>query len=460
MAKKPWGGRFVGKTDKLVEKFTASIGFDKKLYKYDIMGSIAHCKMLAKCKIITQAESKKIISGLQFIEKSIAKESFQFDCALEDIHMNIEEKLREKIGPVGGKLHTARSRNDQIALDIRLYLRDETSRIIKLLYDLCSIIIQLASKNLNVVMPGYTHLQRAQPILFSHHLLAYVEMLKRDKERFQEVLKRVNVCPLGSSALGGTSYPIDRRYVAKLLNFPEISTNSLDAVSDRDFLVEFCSASSLLMMHLSRMSEELILWSSSEFSFIELNDSFCTGSSIMPQKKNPDVPELVRGKTGRVYGNLISLLTMLKSLPLTYNKDLQEDKEPVFDTADTIVNSIVVFSRMLQKIKINKSNMLKAASEGFSTATEIADYLAKKGTPFRKAHEITGKLVKYCEEKNKKFSNLTTKEWNFFSKSFEPDVLDVISVKQSINNKNIIGGTSAKQVAKRIKQLKGHFRLE
>tara|TARA_B100000315_G_scaffold211443_1_gene208231 strand:+ start:10386 stop:11759 length:1374 start_codon:yes stop_codon:yes gene_type:complete len=457
MTKKPWEGRFTGKTDEAVEIFTASIGFDKRLYKYDIMGSIAHCRMLEKCKIIISADSKKIIKGLKSIEKSIEKGSFQFNDTLEDIHMNIEKKLIDKIGPIGGKLHTARSRNDQVALDIRLYLRDEVEAIQKLISDFCRVLIKLAENNLNVIMPGYTHLQRAQPVLLSHHLLAYVEMFKRDKERFQEILKRVNVLPLGSSALAGTSFPLDRNYVAKLLNFPEISENSLDAVSDRDFSVEFCSASSLLMMHLSRMSEELIIWSSSEFSFIELDDSFCTGSSIMPQKKNPDVPELVRGKTGRVYGNLVSLLTMLKSLPLAYNKDMQEDKEPLFDTIDTIKNSLIVFSRMMKTVKINKQKMLQAASEEFSTATEIADYLAKKGVPFRKAHEVTGKIVKYCIKKNKTLPRLTIKEWKSFSDKFDSNVSKAIDIKKSIDNKNIVGGTSSNQVIKRIKQLKKVF---
>ncbi len=459
MAKKPWGGRFTESTDKLVEEFTASIEFDQRLYKYDIMGSIAHCKMLEKCKIITSTESRKIIKGLKEIEKSIDSGRFKFECALEDVHMNIEKRLIDKIGPTGGKLHTARSRNDQIALDIRLYLRDEINAILKLISDLCRSLITLAGSHLNTVMPGYTHLQRAQPILFSHHLLAYVEMLRRDHKRYEEISKRVNILPLGSSALAGTSFPIDRNYVAKLLKFPEISENSMDAVSDRDFSVEFCFASSLLMMHLSRFSEELILWSSDEFSFIELGDSFCTGSSIMPQKKNPDVPELVRGKSGRVYGNLVSLLTLLKSLPLAYNKDLQEDKEPLFDTVETVKNSLAVFTGMMKKIKVNKQKMLKAASEKFSTATEIADYLTKKGLPFRNAHEITGKIVKYCEDGNKSLSELKAKEWKKFSDMFGPDIQQKIDVIKSIDSKNITGGTSRKQVIKRIEKLKKLFRI-
>lgn len=457
MAKKPWGGRFKGETDKLVEDFSASIGFDKRLFKYDVMGSIAHCKMLEKCKIISQADSRKIIKGLKSIEKSIDNNKFEFSNALEDVHMNIEKTLIDKIGPVGGKLHTARSRNDQVALDIRLYLRDEIQQVLALISSFIRTLVKLAETNLDVVMPGYTHLQRAQPILFSHHLLAYVEMLKRDHERFADNLRHVNVFPLGSCALAGTSFPIDRRYAARLLNFPEISENSLDAVSDRDFMVEFCSASSLMMMHLSRLSEELILWSTSEFSFIKLDDSYCTGSSIMPQKKNPDVPELVRGKTGRVYGNLVSLLTMLKSLPLAYNKDMQEDKEPLFDTVDTVKSSLCVFNGMMKKIKINKKKMLEAASGGFSTATEVADYLTKKGTPFRKAHEITGKIVKYCEQKNKDLTDLTIKEWKSFSGSFGPDIIKAIDVNNSIDSKNIPGGTSRKQVVKRIEKLEKIF---
>jgi len=457
MSKKPWGGRFKGETNKLVEEFTASISFDKRLYKYDIMGSLAHCKMLEKCKIITPVESNKIMGGLKSIERSISNGSFHFDPAFEDIHMNVEKKLIDKIGSVGGKLHTARSRNDQVALDTRLYLRDEVTLTLKLISDLCRALIKLASDNLDVIMPGYTHLQRAQPILFSHYLLAYVEMLRRDKDRFQESLKRINVLPLGSAALGGTSFPIDRNYVAKLLSFPKISENSLDAVSDRDYLVEFCSSSSLLMTHLSRMSEELILWSSSEFSFIQLDDSFCTGSSIMPQKKNPDVPELVRGKTGRVYGNLIALLTMLKSLPLAYNKDLQEDKEPLFDTVDTVKNSLSLFCRMMQKVKINKPNMLKAASEGFILATEVADFLSKKGVPFRKAHEITGKIVQYCEGKNKDLSKLHLAEWKNFSNKFDSDIFKVIDVKKSIDRKNTLGGTGSNRVVKRLSKLNKIF---
>lgn len=457
MSKKPWEGRFTAKTDKFAEEFTASIGFDWRLYKYDIMGSIAHCQMLGKCKIITSAESRKIIEGLKSIKKSIDNKTFRFDYSLEDIHMNIEKKLIDNIGQVGGKLHTARSRNDQIALDIRLFLREEINIISGLLDSLCGVLIQFAAENLSVIMPGYTHLQRAQPVLFSHHLLAYIEMFRRDKERLQENLKRINVLPLGSSALAGTSFPIDRGYVAKLLKFNEISENSLDAVSDRDFAIEFCSASSLLMMHLSRMSEELILWSSSEFAFIELDDSFCTGSSIMPQKKNPDIPELVRGKTGRVYGNLFSLLTIMKSLPLAYNKDLQEDKEPLFDTVDTVKNSLIIFSKMLKKIKINKQKMFKAASDEFSTATEIADYLAKKGVPFRKAHEITGKIVKKCEKENKYLSTITMKEWKSFSSKFDSDILRVIDIEESIKMKNLVGGTSREQVSKRIKKLKKMF---
>jgi len=383
MASKPWSGRFTEKTDKLVEEFNASISFDKRLYKHDIMGSITHARMLAKVGILTKKEVDKIISGLKAIEKEIVAGKFRFTPDLEDIHMAIEKRLIEKIGPVGGKLHTARSRNDQVALDVRLYLRDEIKEIQSLIRDLQKALVNVAKKNLDCIMPGYTHLQRAQPILFSHHLLAYYEMLKRDHERIADCLTRVNVMPLGAGALAGSPYPLDRDFVAKELGFAKPTDNSLDSVSDRDFCIEFCGAASILMMHLSRLSEEFILWSSQEFGFIELSDAFSTGSSIMPQKKNPDVPELVRGKTGRVYGNLLSLLTTMKALPLAYNKDMQEDKEALFDTVDTVKDCLKVFSPMLTTMKINKKKMLNATKQGFLTATDAADYLVKKGVPFQ-----------------------------------------------------------------------------
>ncbi|MBI3600536.1 MAG: argininosuccinate lyase, partial [Nitrospinae bacterium] len=455
MKKKPWSGRFEKETDKLVEEFTASIPFDNRLYKQDIEGSIAHCSMLSKCNIIKKAEAKKIIEGLKEIQREIESGRFKFDISLEDIHMNIERRLIEKIGAVGGKLHTARSRNDQVALDIRLYLRDEVNEIIKLIGALKKSIVKKAKKNIGVIIPGYTHLQMAQPVLFSHHLLAYYDMFERDEERFTDVLKRVNIMPLGSAALSGTNYPIDRRYVAKLLGFADITTNSMDAVGDRDFSLEFLSASAILMMHLSRLSEELILWSTSEFGFIELDDSFCTGSSIMPQKKNPDVPELVRGKTGRIYGNLISLLTVMKSLPLAYNKDMQEDKEPVFDTVDTVKASLSIYSKMLDTMQLKRDRLKKMVEQGFMTATDMADYLAIKGIPFRDAHEVVGKVVSYCIKNNKLLSELTLSELQKFSVKFKKDIFDFINVEKSVNRKDVIGGTSKRQVLKRISEIEG-----
>lgn len=450
MKKKPWSGRFKKGTNELVENFTASIPVDKRLYKQDIEGSIAHCLMLAKCKIITKAEAKKIIRGLNKIQNEIESGIFRFDISLEDIHMNIEYRLIDKIGTIGGKLHTARSRNDQIALDIRLYLRDEIKEIIGLLKGLKKSIVKRAKENVDVIMPGYTHLQMAQPVLFSHHLLAYYDMFTRDEERFAGVFKKVNIMPLGSAALSGTNYPVDRKYVAKLLRFSDVTTNSMDAVGDRDFSIEFLSASAILMMHLSRLSEELIIWSTVEFGFIELDDSFCTGSSIMPQKKNPDVPELVRGKTGRVYGNLMSLLTIMKSLPLAYNKDMQEDKEPLFDTVDTVKSSLSVYSGIIDTIELKKDRLKNAVKKGFMTATDMADYLAMNGLPFRDAHEIVGKVVSFCIKNNKLLPELTLSELHKFSSVFEKDIFNFIIIENSLNRKNTIGSTSKKQVLRRI----------
>ena len=458
MKKKPWSGRFEKETDKLVEEFTASISFDKRLYKYDIEGSIAHCMMLAKCKIIKNGEAEKIIKGLRDIKKEIDVGRFKFDIALEDIHMNIERRLIDKIGTVGGKLHTARSRNDQVALDIRLYLRDEIGEIVSLIRGLKKSIVKKAKGNIDVIMPGYTHLQMAQPVLFSHHLLAYYDMFDRDEDRFLDMLKRVNVMPLGSAAMAGTNYPIDRKYVAKLLQFPAVTTNSMDAVGDRDFSIEFLSTSAILMMHLSRFSEELIIWSTSEFGFIELDDSFCTGSSIMPQKKNPDVPELVRGKTGRVYGNLMSLLTTMKSLPLAYNKDMQEDKEPLFDTIDTVKASLLIYSKMIGTIKLNRDRLGEAVFQGFMTATDMADYLVMKGLPFRDAHEVVGKVVSFCIKSHKLLSDLTFHELQKFSKSFKKDIFSFIKTEKSVDRKDVIGGTSKRQVLRRITEIEKDFK--
>ncbi|HYR03566.1 MAG TPA: argininosuccinate lyase, partial [Syntrophobacteria bacterium] len=430
---KLWGGRFSQPTDKFVEEFTASIDFDKRLYHQDIRGSIAHARMLGKQGIIPMADVEKIIHGLQGILEQIEAGKFDFSVSLEDIHMNIEARLSARIGEAGKRLHTGRSRNDQVALDIRLYLRDEIVEISAYLDLLIDSLLFQAESNLDVIMPGYTHLQTAQPILFAHHMLAYVEMFKRDKGRMEDCLRRMNVLPLGAGALAGTTFPIDREHVAELLDFPEVTRNSLDSVSDRDFALEFMGASSILMMHLSRFSEELILWSTSEFKFVDLSDSFCTGSSIMPQKKNPDVPELVRGKTGRVYGNLMALLTVMKSLPLAYNKDMQEDKEPLFDTIDTVKGSLKIFADMIREMRVNAATMREAAAKGFSTATDVADYLVRKGMPFRDAHEVVGKSVAYCIEKGKDLPELTLEEWKGFSDRIDADIYDAITLEASVN---------------------------
>ncbi len=439
MADKPWGGRFSEKTHKLVEKFTASVHFDKRLYLYDIKGSIAHCRMLVKQGIIGKTDGEKIVKGLEEIMREIDSGEFRFSEALEDVHMNIERRLIEKIGDAGGKLHTARSRNDQVALDTRLYLRDKIREILRYIRDFQEVIIGLCKENADVIMPGYTHLQRAQPVLFSNHMMAYHEMLDRDAERYEDCLKRVNVMPLGAGALAGTTFPIDRKYTAELLDFPRITRNSMDSVSDRDFVIEFCSVSAILMMHLSRFAEELILWSSDEFGFIEIPDAFCTGSSIMPQKKNPDVPELVRGKTGRVYGNLMAILTVMKGLPLAYNRDMQEDKEPLFDTVDTVAMSVQVFTEMVKGLKIDREAMLIAAGGGYSTATEVADYLVRKGLPFREAHEVVGKIVRYCLDKGiKRIGDLTLDEFRKFSDRIEEDIYMYVDLVRSATSKSDI----------------------
>jgi len=453
ISSKPWSGRFTQKTDKLVEEFNASISFDKRLYKHDIMGSIAHARMLTKVGIIKKREAERIISGLKAIEKEIEAGKFRFTSDMEDIHMAIEKRLIEKTGPVGGKLHTARSRNDQVALDIRLYLRDEIGEVKGLIRELQKTFVGIAKKNLDCIMPGYTHLQRAQPILFSHHLLAYYEMLKRDFERLDDCFKRINVMPLGSGALAGSPYPLNREFVAKELGFTGVTDNSLDAVSDRDFCIEFCSAAAILMMHLSRLSEEMILWSSSEFGFIELSDAFSTGSSLMPQKKNPDVPELMRGKTGRVYGNLVSLLTTMKALPLAYNKDMQEDKEALFDTIATIKECLKVFSPMLRTMKLNKKKMLDATKGGFLTATDAADYLVKKGVPFRESHHIAGRVVAYCIKTSQGLEDLSIDEWRGFSKAFGKDIKEVISIEASVKSRKAKGGTAPEAVKRRLKEI-------
>ena len=451
--KKLWGGRFKQSTNTLMETFSASISFDKRLYDCDIEGSIAHCKMLARCKIITTAESNKIIKGLKRILRECDEGRFKFSDSLEDIHMNIENRLREIIGPVAGKLHTARSRNDQVCLDIRLYLRKEVDDIVGEINRLTKTLITIAKKNINHLIPGYTHLQRAQPVLLSHHLLAYVEMMLRDKERFLDAYKRINVMPLGSAALAGTNFPIDRKITAKFLGFPEISHNSMDAVADRDFAAEFCSASALTMMHLSRFCEEVVIWNSSEFGFIELSDSFTTGSSIMPQKKNPDAAELIRGKSGRVFGNLVSLLTLMKGLPLAYNKDLQEDKEPLFDTAETVKVCLTIFTDMMKSAKFIPIAQKELEASGFLTATDLADYLVLKGVPFREAHELTGKTVAFCLEKDKTLTDLSLAQLRTISKRFDEEVFDHIALQNSVTRKNIYGGTAKNQVRTQITRL-------
>ncbi|HPL64277.1 MAG TPA: argininosuccinate lyase [Syntrophales bacterium] len=452
-SRKPWGGRFSAPTDRQVEEFTSSLTFDRRLYRHDIAGSIAHCRMLERIGAISREEADKIVAGLEGIRRDIEAGRLLFSPELEDIHMAVESALVERIGPAGGKLHSGRSRNDQVALDLRLYLREETARIISLLERLKDAFLDTARSELDTILPGYTHLQKAQPVLLSHYLLAYWEMLDRDEARFRECLGRINVLPLGAAALAGSSLPLDRKYVAKILEFPRISGNSMDAVSDRDFAAEFLFAASLCMMHMSRFCEDLIIWSSGEFSFIEISDAFTTGSSLMPQKKNPDVAEMVRGKTGRVYGNLICLLTVLKGLPMSYNRDLQEDKEPVFDTVDTLAGCLGVIGSMLDGIKFNRERMLEEAARGFSTATEIADYLVMKGVPFRTAHGIVGGIVGECVRSGKTLADLRLEDWRRYHSSFENDVFSRLDAKSSIMSKTVEGGTGRKQVKKRVEAL-------
>jgi argininosuccinate lyase len=454
--KKPklWGGRFSSATLPSVEAFTASIDVDARLYRHDIRGSIAHAKMLAKQRIIPASDARKIVRGLQAVEREIDSGKFVFSQADEDIHMNIERRLTELIGAAGGKLHTARSRNDQVALDMRLYLRDEVKNVINELRGLQRQLALVAKRNLDVIMPGYTHLQRAQPVLLAHHLLAYVDMLERDSERFADCSGRINVLPLGSGALAGTTFPIDRAYVAKLLGFPRVSKNSIDAVSDRDFLLEFLAAASILFVHLSRLAEELILWSSQEFGFIELPDGYCTGSSMMPQKKNPDVPELIRGKTGRVFGHLHSLLTIMKGLPLAYNRDLQEDKIPLFDTVDTVEASLKIMGEVIAGMKVRRERMLTAVKDGYMNATDLADYLVERGMAFRAAHEAAGKVVQYCVMETKRIEELSLVELKRFSSKFDKDVYRYISAEAVVGRRRALGGTAKRNVVRRLKELR------
>ena len=456
--KKLWGGRFSEATDAFVEAFTASVDFDKRLYAQDITGSKAHARMLARAQIITDAECQSIIQGLKEIQIEIESGEFVWSTALEDVHMNIEARLTEKIGDAGKKLHTGRSRNDQVATDIRLYLRDAIDIGLTELQRLQQALIAIAEQHTSTVMPGFTHLQVAQPVSFAHHMLAWFEMFERDYQRLLDVRKRVNVLPLGAAALAGTSYDIDREFVAQELGFDGVAENSLDAVSDRDFAIEFCAAAALCMTHLSRQSEELVIWSSQQFAFVELPDRFCTGSSIMPQKKNPDVPELIRGKSGRVNGDLVSLLTLMKAQPLAYNKDNQEDKEPLFDAIDTLLGSLRAFADMLPAMKVNTQSMHSAANKGYATATDLADYLVKKGMAFRDAHDVVGQVVAWCEKEGTALPDIPIANLQSFSELIEDDVYSVLSLEGSMSARNHVGGTAPDQVSQAIARAKSKLK--
>lgn len=458
--KKLWEGRFNKETNKLLEKFNASITFDKRMYEEDITGSIAHSRMLAKQGIIRKDEQEQIEKGLLQIKSEIENGTFEFKIEDEDIHMSIEKRLTEIIGAVAGKLHTARSRNDQVALDVRMYVRKEAKEIKKLLFHLEHTLLELSEKYKTTIIPGYTHLQRAQPILFSHHLMAYFQMFKRDISRIDDFLVRIDELPLGAGALAGTTFNLDRHFVAEQLGFSKPTENSLDSVSDRDFIIELAMIISVISMHLSRFSEEVIIWCTSEFSFIQLDDAFATGSSIMPQKKNPDIAELVRGKTGRIYGNLMGILTTMKALPLAYNKDMQEDKEGIFDSIDNIKLSIEIFYSMLATISVNEEKILKSMRAGFLNATDVADYLAKHNVPFRQAHKIVGEIVSYCENKNIAIDDMSLDEFHNFSKVFGDDILSEITIENCVNKRNSFGGTSVKNVEMQIENAKKFLDVE
>lgn len=451
---KLWGGRFKKETNKLVEELTASISFDQKLAKEDIQGSLAHVQMLGESGIISTEDMEKIIAGLNKVSEKLEKDELEYNVSNEDIHMNIEAFLIEEIGPVGGKLHTGRSRNDQVATDMHLYLKNHTQNIIEMIESVQAAIVSQSEDHIYTLIPGYTHLQRAQPVSFAHHLMAYFWMLQRDKERYIDSLERLNWLPLGAGALAGTTFPINRERVAELLGFDNIYPNSMDAVSNRDFIVEFLSASSMLMMHISRLSEELVIWSSEEFKFVELDDSFCTGSSIMPQKKNPDVPELLRAKTGRVNGSLVGLLTVLKGLPLAYNKDMQEDKEGMFDTVETVEGTLQLLAPMIESMTVNEKVMRKAINQDYSNATDIADYLVTKGMPFREAHEIIGKIVLNAIDQGKYLLELNLEDYQSFSPLFEDDIYEVLAHEQVVGARNSQGGTAPEQVQQQIKLAK------
>ena len=457
---KLWGGRFTRDTDASVEEFTSSISFDQRMYRQDILGSMAHARMLGRCGILTQAETDSIIAGLLSILSDIEAGNFTFEIALEDIHMNIEKRLTERIGPVGGKLHTARSRNDQVALDTHMYVKTAIQSIATLIHDMEQALVEVAEDNMEVILPGYTHLQRAQPVLFSHHMLAYFHMLSRDFDRLKGVWERTDIMPLGAGALAGTTFPIDRRMVAEELKFSKIYANSMDAVSDRDYILEFLSFASILMVHLSRLSEELILWSSTEFAFIELDDAHCTGSSIMPQKKNPDVCELVRGKTGRVVGHLMAMLTILKGLPMTYNKDLQEDKEGLFDTIDTLKFSLSVYASMLKGMKINAERMRQMLDDDFSNATDMADYLVRKGLPFREAHSVVGRAVRLAIETERSLTEIPLSELQSLSSLFDAEILEALKIETCIEARKSEGGTASAQVRQALTNCRSIMHLQ
>ncbi len=446
MTEKPWEGRFSEKTERIVEAFTSSHQIDRRLYPYDIQGSVAHCRMLARAGIITEAEADALVAGLGRIGRDIEHGQFEFSDSLEDIHMHIEARLFQDVGTVAQKLHTARSRNDQVALDTRLYLREETGAVIRQLRGLRREVVELAAGHTATILPGYTHLQRAQPVLLAHHLMAYYEMFTRDQARFGDALGRINVLPLGAAALAGTTYPIDRHYTAELLGFPAVAANSMDAVSDRDFILEFLAAASIVMVHLSRLSEELVLWSSAEFGFVELPDAFATGSSIMPQKKNPDVPELIRGKAGTVFGDLMALLTMVKGLPLAYNRDLQEDKAPLFRSVDTLRACLEITARMLPRIRVRADRMRAACERGFLNATDFADYLVGRGVAFRKAHACVGQAVAYGGSKGKELHELSLEELRSFAPAVGPEIFERLTVEQMIDRRRSFGGTAGDQV--------------
>ncbi len=457
---KLWAGRFNEPTDAFVEAFTASVEFDRRLYRYDISGSIAHARMLARQGIITDDEGASIIAGLEAIRSRIDQGEFDWSVALEDVHMNVEAALTADIGEAGKKLHTGRSRNDQVATDIRLWLRDEIGAIRVELRRLQLGLLDTAEREAESILPGFTHLQTAQPVTFGHHMMAWFEMLERDQGRLADCAKRLNRMPLGAAALAGTSYPIDRAYTAELLGFDGPCENSLDAVSDRDFAIEFSAAAALIMLHLSRFSEELVLWSSAQFGFIELSDSFCTGSSIMPQKKNPDVPELVRGKSGRIFGHLFSLLTLMKSQPLAYNKDNQEDKEPLFDSVDNLKGCLKVFADMLPALSCNHQRMRAAAMQGFATATDLADYLVRRGLAFRDAHEVVGKAVAFCVAEGKDLAELSLEQLRGFSERIDADVFGVLTLEGSVAARDHIGGTAPNQVRAAIGRARARLQVE